>query len=277
MKEQLKIEFGRAFRSRMLYITLLVGCIIAGAQFVVEVFPAAKNPLMFYSGKYDNYPITVFEKWIGGNVVSPYSMTYRTILPILSTLPYGLSYLVDVKSGYVKNVYSRTKRINYLLAKYIVTFITAGMVAVIPYILNLYGTAMVLPSLLPVHNGQFSIRAICMLEDVFYTRPYLYIALYLLIYFVYAGVFATIAMSVVYWVDNIFLVSLVPFIVYYMTRLISPYLRMVEWLGVVDITSILNMCQPTAVKWTAVIIVVIIVGGVSASLYFVNGVKKDAY
>ena len=276
MKEQIRIEAERMLRSRLLYVSLIIGCAIALVQFAAEVWPAAANPLKYYGGYYDSYPYTVFSKWIGGSSMSPYALTYRIILPMIATMPYALTYHMDIKSGYVKNVYSRTRRINYLAAKYIVTFISAGCVAVIPYLLNLYATSCVLPSLTPVKNGTFPIRAICMFQETYYSHPYGYIALYMLIYFLYAGIFASVALAAARLVENVFLLTLVPFIIYYGLGMTSSYLTWIEWIRVTSPVKMMDLCQASGIKLPAVVVVGGIVGIISAAVYFGNGVKRDA-
>lgn len=49
MKEQIKIEYERAIRSKTLWVALIIGLIISIAQFVVEVVPEAKDPIAIFS------------------------------------------------------------------------------------------------------------------------------------------------------------------------------------------------------------------------------------
>ena len=56
MKEQIKIEYERAIRSKTLWVALVIGLIISIAQFIVEVIPEAKDPLQFFQGTFQCYP-----------------------------------------------------------------------------------------------------------------------------------------------------------------------------------------------------------------------------
>ena len=119
----LKIEWERMLNSRLVYISLLIGFVIAIMQIIGEVYPRAVNPLKYYSGKVGE-PFSLYMFSMSMNTGSLYKEIFITIFPVLAMLPHALSYHMDVKSGYVKNVYIKTKKINYLIAKYIVTFVS---------------------------------------------------------------------------------------------------------------------------------------------------------
>lgn len=196
---------------------------------------------------------------------------------MLATLAHGITYYMDIKSGYIKNIYTRTTKKNYLVAKYIVTFISGGIVVIIPWLVNLLLSACVLPSLVPVGNGTFAIAGSGMLAKVYYTHPYMYIMIYILIYFLYAGVFSTVALAAVYVIENIFLLTLVPFIVYYGFNIISPYVKVISWLGRINPITLLDMTQPRGAQPMAIVLEFLIVGVISGIIYFRNGVKKDVF
>ena len=116
MREQFHTEWERAVKNKMMWIAVFIGCLLAIAQTVFEVYPYARNPLMFYRGS-DGQPASLFMYWFGLNSGSPYKVTFLTIFPVLAMMPHALSYHLDRKGGYIKNVYTRTKKINYLTAK----------------------------------------------------------------------------------------------------------------------------------------------------------------
>ena len=277
MKEQIKIEYERAIRSKTLWVALIIGLIISIAQFIVEVIPEAKDPLQFFQGTFQCYPKSVFNYWLGGSFADAYATTFLTILPVLATLAHGITYYMDIKSGYIKNIYTRTTKKNYLVAKYTVTFISGGIVVIIPWLVNLLLSACVLPSLVPVGNGTFALSGSRMLDKVYYTHPYIYIMIFIVIYFLYAGVFSTVALAAVYAIENVFLLTLVPFIVYYGFSVISPYVKVISWLGKINPITLLDMTQPRGSQPMAIILELFFVAVISGVIYFRNGVKKDAF
>ena len=82
-----------------------------------------------------------------------YYTLFVRLIPILATIPYAITYYTDNKKGIVKNYYSRTKKINYLIAKFIAVFTTGGTAAVFPLALNVFASAAVLPSFMII-NGE---------------------------------------------------------------------------------------------------------------------------
>ena len=50
MREQFHTEWERAVKNKMMWIAVFIGCLLAIAQTVFEVYPYARNPLMFYRG-----------------------------------------------------------------------------------------------------------------------------------------------------------------------------------------------------------------------------------
>lgn len=270
----LKIEWERMLKSRLVYISLLIGFVIAIIQIIGEVYPRAVNPLKYYSGKVGE-PFSLYMFSMSMNTGSLYKEIFITIFPVLAMLPHALSYHMDVKSGYIKNVYIKTKKINYLIAKYIVTFVSAGITVIVPYIFNLIIAACMLPALNPIRNGQY-ISGGAMLQELYYSKPLVYIFIYLIINFLYAGAFATTALAASYYVDNIFMLSMVPFVLWYGINVISQYTVKTYHYNISPM-KLVDIAQGYIVRPVPVISVLVVVALLSAVVYFLNGVKSDVY
>ena len=274
MRQQVKTEWERMVNGRMFWISILIGCIISLVQIVMEVLPRALNVLRHYSGK-TGEPCSLYGYWIGMNGASPYKEIFLTILPILAMMPHALSYYMDCKSGYVKSVYTRTRKIDYLSAKYIVTFISGGIAIVIPYLLNLLISAYMLPALNPIKNGQFN-SAAALFQELLYNKPMLYIAVYLVINFVFAGMFATIVLTFTHIIDNIFLVSMMPFIAWYGLTILNKCLIIKGIEIIINPMTIVDMSQPNTIEGYELIGTFLIVAVPTFVMYFMNGVKSNA-
>lgn len=272
MKEQVKTELERAFRGKGFWVSLLIGVSIAVAQVVAEVYPRAVNPLNGYVGM-TGYPYSLFNFWIGMKH-GPYRETYLMILPILATMPYGLSYHQDIKNGYVKNIYTRGRKADYLAAKYIAVFVTAGTAVVLPFLLNLLISACMLPALRPSLGGEFGVNPVYILYRLYLEHPFVYIGVFLGIMFIYAGVFASIALAAARLVENIFLLSLVPFVFWYGMNMVASYLK--KFIGVRLNPIYLIQMAPMVKDRFAVVLVPLVIGVLSAVIYFGSGVKSDA-
>lgn len=209
MKNELKIEFQRACRSTGMKISIFVSFAIAILHFILMVLPLRNY---IYSG---DYPLSVFGKWMCGEDGSVFPTLYYLIVPILIALPNAGSYKEDIKTGYIKNVITRTYRYKYLGAKYVVTFLIGGTVAVVPMILNFLLTALILPAVMPqASTGYFSIFSNSMLGDMFYAHPYVYLLIYMTINFIFFAALATLSLLAAHICDNLFTTILAPFIIY---------------------------------------------------------------
>ena len=273
MKQQFKTEWERMISGRMLWIAIIAGCTISLIQIIMEVYPASENIIKYYSGR-SGEPKSLFTYWIGMNAISPYGVIYRTVLPILAMMPHALSYHMDIKSGYVKNIYTRTKKNNYLVAKYVVTFLGGGIAVVIPYLLNLIISACMLPALTPIRNGQFQ-SASSLFQEIFYSEPLVYLLIQFVILFIFAGVFATTVLAATYIVDNIFLLSMVSFILWYGLKMIY---RCMIFEGIhykIDPEIYVKMWD-TSYKMYGLILLPVLFGTISFAFYYINGVKSDA-
>ena len=219
MKALLKIELSRAFRNKMLLLALLLGCGIAVAHIFIHVLPEGIHWLHEWD-RDERFQVetpfySVFNSALGFEFISlPYTI-FIYIFPILAALPFADSFYTDMKSGYIKNVLIRTKKTNYFAAKYIAVFLSAGVVVVIPLILNLLITAALLPSIIPErYSHSFTVGFNQFGGGLYHSNPYAYAALWYILDFVYAGIFAALALTLAYFVSNRFIVLLSPFILY---------------------------------------------------------------
>lgn len=187
MKAVLKIEFQRLFRSVTFYISLGIGLILTMTQFVMVGLQESMHILDAYSPKGISEPYGVFSSYFG--MAGPplvYRQIYYLILPILAVFAYATTFCADHNSGYVKNLYTRTNKKYYYAAKYIVSCTAGGLVATIPLVVNLIANMMVLPSLKPVAAlGCYAVNGIALWGDIFYTHPYIFMVLYLILIFFY--------------------------------------------------------------------------------------------
>ena len=85
------------------------------------------------------------------------------------------------------------------------------------------------------------------------------------------------ALAGAYIIENIFLLTLLPFIVYYGIAILSPYLKHISWLGRINPVTLLDMTQPRGAQPMAMILELVIAASISGLIYFRNGVKKDAF
>lgn len=265
MKAMLKNEFHRAFHSPFMAVSLAIGGAIALLQALTHVLPLAQYIAM------GAYPLTVYQKWIGGENTSLWPNLYYLTAPLLAAMPHLGTAYQDRKSGYIKNILTRTKRTNYIYAKYIVTFVVSGWVSIFPLVLNFGLSALMLPATLPqASTGLYPIGPLSLMSALFYSKPLVYVLLYTALNFVFFGLLTTTGLLIVRFVDNVFSVMLAPFMLYLIvfgaTQLSGAY-RFCPY-------GFLRPSQPVVTSWSVILlegVIMLIMGGV-----YVYTEKKSA-
>lgn len=219
----LRFELKRGFRSIGFRIAMIIMIAVAIAQAYTEALPIARNPLERYDGsKNMPGPPHVLNTWIG--MYSRYERPLLIVLLILVTMAYGLSYAMDLNSGYVKNILICKSRKDYLNAKFVSVFLTAGVVGVTPYIANF----LIVSCMNPLHKPYLGMATESYYGKAFswlyFHHPALYVMMYMLITFLYSGAFATIALAFTHIVRNAFLLGLTPFLMGYFVLKYASYL-----------------------------------------------------
>lgn len=270
MKKMLRIEFSRALKNKYLLFSILLGSVVTISHFAQNVIPIQK--FISLDLEHGVYPSSVFDKWIGESLGTMQPMLYYLLLPILAALPFADSFFLDMKTGYIKNVFIRAKKSQYYIAKYFSVFVAAGIAVLVPLLLNLALTASILPSLVPEPTtGTFALREPNMGSSIFYTHPYIYTFLYLAMDFVFAGLLAGIALSISFFVSNRFIVMLSPFIgyltFYAFTTLIGyPILCPVAFL---------QPSQPIKASPAVIIVELILLAVSTMGVFFYKGAKDE--
>lgn len=274
LTRMLKIEFSRALKSKLFLFAVLFGCVLAISHFIFNILPMPAKIDFWLS--YDKPMLDMdylFPGWMGGNQHDFQGYLLYLILPILATLPYADSFFSDKKSGFIKNILVRTSKKKYYLSKYIVVFVTGGIVVVLPLLLNLTLSAMVLPSITPeVVASHFLIRETSMWYGLFYSHPYIYIFLFLLIDFVFSGLFATLALAADIFAEYRVIALLSPFLIY---LFINQLFRMAS----ISNLSPMNFLQPSYNESSFIVIfiefIILLVLSYFGFLYY--GKKNDAF
>ena len=151
MKQIFKTEMKRAMRGNGMALSILIGILIGTAHVIQEIIPAYRANLTNF---YNEFPIlsphSAVETWMAGSPSNLEGFIFFLILPILASLPFGTSYFEDCKEGVIKNIYMRTKREDYLKAKYAAAFLSGGIAVLVPLIFNLMCSLVLLPNLAPL-------------------------------------------------------------------------------------------------------------------------------
>jgi len=125
------------------------------------------------------------------------------------------TFFEDIKSGYIINVCTRVEKKIYFKAKYLAVFLSGGVTVVAPLLLNLVLSSMFMPAFIPDNGTVGTISPTTMAYEVFFTHPLVYVLMFIVIDFIFAGVMATLALSYTYFTEHRFGVMIVPFVFYF--------------------------------------------------------------
>jgi len=272
MKTMFLVEFNRAIRKKSFWLAILVGVGIVIVHFVTVVLPASTNPLEKFRGIL-TYPNNLYMYWLGGSSTGYYSL-YLAILPILIVIPFSLTVYTDFKYGYVKNIVTRTDKKYYFFAKYLVNFIIGGITAALPMILSFCMTASVLPALNPL--GDKANMPSDLMGDLYFKHPFMTVCIFIILYFIYGGIYATLPLTGALVIDNILFLSLLPFMIWYILSVISRYFAGNEYFK--GLSPSVALCVfHASTTWLVIIVEFIAVIFCSILIYMRKGIKTDVY
>lgn len=78
---------------------------------------------------------------------------------------------------------------SYLTAKFLATFIAGGLAMVVPLIINFMLTALFIPAITPVptYDTMYGVFGNSLFSSLYYTQPFAYVAVYMLVDFMFCG------------------------------------------------------------------------------------------
>ena len=228
----LKLELKKAFKNKFFWISVVLGCLITLLSFehMVNMYYEGMSAISGNSTDiiYDPHIgiNTVFNCWIGGEPFSLGSSIYFFVFPLLIALPYGWSYSEERKCGSRRMMITKTAKKKYYCAKYVAVFLSGGVAMVLPLIFNFWMTLLVVPAILPdvTMNMFYGVFGGSFLAELYYTVPFLYVAIYLFIDFVYCGFLVCICMAVSGIVRQKWGVVLIPFLLLLFVHVITDYI-----------------------------------------------------
>lgn len=267
----IKIELSRALRSKAFLLAIAIGSIITIVHFSKYGLHASNYILL---GKGD-YPLSAYQQWLGVTPISIETYLFYLIAPIIAAMPFADSFFTDKKSGYIKNVFIRTKKSCYYIAKYIATFISGGLAIATPLILSFLLTVLFIPTVIPdISSGTNTIVNLSMWDGLYYKFPLLYTALYIAIDFVFYGLIATIALSISDKIENKFVCLFSPFLYYIVTSFLIRSLN----LSIYDPSIFLLPYQPLFnLKISIIVFEMMILLAITFGGFYIKGVRNDTY
>ena len=259
-------EIFRGVNKKAFKVCTIIGSILCILN-AMQSF-TAKDPLNEYLNSYISTPI---DEFILFNL-SPLSNLFILILPLIASIAYSDTYFEDIRSGFVKLVCTRYSKRRYLIIKFAVNFIIAGITYVVPLILNIIVLLLRHPNISenPI-LGKLTIYPTALFSEMFYKNPWAYIGMWILIYFIYAGAFASVALAVSIFIKNKFIIVAFPFILCQTMALFLSIIDKYEYYPL----SFLYVSIRQNINIILGVFFVIFIS--SAIVFFIGGERREIY
>ena len=197
MADIFKAELKRGFSSYRYKTSLAISLIFPIFYIVVDLLPKMDKSVEAIKDKVAAYSTsTAYREIFTSNFGSGESIIFFELLPLLIALPYAITWRMDVKSGYINHLLIRCRKSKVLLVKYLVTFITGGAIAVIPQIVGFILVMMILPLNMPDQVMGHLATGRNLFSELYFTKLFLFVCLFLLVDFIYAGCLATLCITI---------------------------------------------------------------------------------
>lgn len=197
-------------------ISLLVGCSIAVIHGVNQYLVYGKEFSEIVANG-DTYTINpclpvynVYNFWLGNDSKSFISNLYFKIIPFISISSNMIS--VNFTNRQYPIISCKIDK-TLFFKKYIDCLLFSGLIVTIPLILNFYILLLFFPLTVPdsIYDIYYGVFSCDFLAYLFYSYPYLYVLIYLLIDFAFCGLFGSLFLSFSQLEKYRIPVSIIPF------------------------------------------------------------------
>lgn len=225
MRELLSIELKRAFGGSGMVAASMIGCALAVHHFAVAMMNGCY--LAGFDSEAEQLGAMVFAPdflwgcWMGADGTQFHGYLLILLMPVLAGLPHAASYLEDRVSGYLTVVFSHGERRTYYASKWAATFLSGGVVSVIPFALNFLLFLTVYPVVDPVvGSGHCVANVNTIFSSVYFEHPLEWVALWLSVFFISGGLMATLGLAVTPLTEYRLVVHVLPFLIMYIIGMV---------------------------------------------------------
>lgn len=272
LKRCIKIECYRLWHSPFIYLSVLIGCIVSLLHFIQVVYPRSLHLVPMTN---QEYPYSLFNTCLTMDYASMYPVIFLYLIPLLVVIPFGASYYQDLRSGYIRQLYIRTERKSWIMAKYMAVFLSGAVVYGIPLIFDTVLTACFIPSLIPQKaTAMYGVMTASFLGKLFYVHPWIYFTIFLVIGMVYAGSLACLTLVAASLFYHSFFVLMTPVFLVFVTDAVFDLLQIWEYrilsnMSFIGLGVVIN-------GWVCIgEMIVLFIGGFYA--FMRGGRKQDVY
>ena len=210
-----KLEIKRAFNNKWFVIAslLAISCVIYNKYLVYDRIMDSKKMMeeWGHTNVYDEFiKFNFYSYWLI-QTLEMGTLYLIYFIGLFVSLPYGASYYWDKKSGIVKSICTRIDKRKYLKSKYLAVFISGGVCAMLPVIVDFFMAKLWVPVDFP-YPETIDVFAFTEWHVFVIDKPYLSALIYVFVWFIFGGAVATISLLISTISDNFFTIQLTPFI-----------------------------------------------------------------
>ncbi|GGE53129.1 hypothetical protein GCM10011391_35000 [Pullulanibacillus camelliae] len=191
----------------MFWLLLLLGLFLALWP-VIQTWPQGLT-----KNDYALYPRSAYVSWMF--FVSDTYPIYLLIFPLLAALAFSDAYAEDFNTGLIKGILTKVAKRKYLLVRYSTNFVVGGAVTIFPLVINFLAEMSAYP--LIQNNYYFGMPLVnqdSFWPALFYSHPFLYTWIRILIIFLFGGMLSSFALAFSTVIKNRYVVVVFPFLVY---------------------------------------------------------------
>ena len=261
MKRYFRMELRRAFRNKRIITAFSLGIGLSIWHYFAYIYPLREFVYI------REYPLSTYNKWIGGECYSLQSSLLYMLLPIICALPYGESWIYDCTKSIGEQAMIRGGKTPFILTKFLVSFVNGAIIALLPLLFDFALTSSVLPAIMPkVGLGLSPIGARALLGDLFYDYPFIYTLIYIGINGLFFGLLNTLSFVSRLFTTNRYMVILAPFLYYMAFHCIGTTIHRFDLCP----SGFLRPCQQFETTWSILIAEIFLIFAICCFSTFKN-------
>lgn len=192
----LKEELKRAFlsKSTLLSFILAIICIFSGCWQYLSFIDSDNNFLNAFMAAHSSGTMSIIS----------------LVFPIIVSLPFAASYVIDLKSGFAHYIHIRIGRVKYCFIRLFVNGIVSGAILSVSFLI-LFFTLLIIYG--PNIKGDF-LHETVIFKGIHDNFPITYISILILNTFICGVVFSTLGLGISTFIKNKYLAVVIPFLCY---------------------------------------------------------------
>ena len=273
MKNIFKFEWNRMIHSK----TFLISAIAASLMIIADVVAWF---LLYLQGI--DVDTSIFYKWLGVNRGMNAGVYFFIALPLLTAFAYSWSVSYDRNSGYISQIITRTSRKKYFTAKFLVTFISGGIIFAGALILDYVLLAIFSPAYTPIPGDlASSMDPFHFCSEIFYQNPYLFMLIWFGIAFLWGGAMSCISMAAGMLIKKYVISSIVPFLVFTAEQILALYVMQRYTITIkgtsigLVLTDMLDAAPMTTSFTEHILLCIALIIMISTLIYILRGRKYE--